>query len=95
MVISIFFANSQPLSTSLKSYSQTLDQVFLIEGQNNNGNKIPISYHPRQGIFTNIVHIIQKHKDNLIMKLSAWKLQRVKYSRLVIIKLRGVTCTLC
>ena len=89
------FANSRSSATNLKCFSRSLEHFFFTENQNNFGNKITISYHQRQDIYRNIVHIIQKHKDTLIMKLPAWKLQRVKYSRPVIIKLRGVTYTLC
>ena len=35
------FANSRPLASNFKSFSQSLEQFFLAVGQNNFGNKIP------------------------------------------------------
>ena len=36
------FANSRPSASNFQSFSQSLEQFFLIVGQNNFGNKIPI-----------------------------------------------------
>ena len=38
------FVNSGPSTSNFKSFSQTLKQLFLTVGQNNYGNKIPITY---------------------------------------------------
>ena len=35
------FANSWPSALNFKTFSQSLEQIFLIVGQNNFGNKIP------------------------------------------------------
>ena len=35
------FANSRPSASNFKRFSQSLEQFFLIVGQNNFGNKIP------------------------------------------------------
>ena len=37
------FANSRPSASNFKSFSQSLEQFFLTVGQNNFGNKIPLS----------------------------------------------------
>ena len=36
------FATSQPLAWNFKKISQSLQQFFLIVGQNNFGDKIPV-----------------------------------------------------
>ena len=36
-----FYANSRPSATNFKSFSGSLEQLFLTVGQNNFGNKIP------------------------------------------------------
>ena len=38
------FANSGPSASNFKSFSQSLEQFFLTEGQNNFGNKIPFPF---------------------------------------------------
>ena len=40
-VIFFFFANSRPSSSNFKSFSRSLEQIFLTVGQDNVGNKIP------------------------------------------------------
>ena len=35
------FANSRASASNLKSFSRSLEQIVLAEGQNNYGNKIP------------------------------------------------------
>ena len=39
------FANSWPSASNFKSFSQSLEQIFLTVGQNNFGNKIPFIFH--------------------------------------------------
>jgi hypothetical protein len=38
-----FFSNSRPSASNFKSFSRSLEQFFLTVGQNNFGNKIPLT----------------------------------------------------
>ena len=57
----ISFANSTPSASNFKSFSRSLEQLFLTVGQNNFGNKIPFPKFAESLIVNSSNWLIHKH----------------------------------